>query len=230
MTPNLQIVRNFIATLPEWDFVHRVGVTNCRKIAGSSSYSQHSWSNALDIHFTASVGTPATGAALAAGTSMKQKILNKFEPHINEMLWQVSGHWEHIHVSTWPKGWLTPPCADGAQRIKYENGTVVAGPFPLTINEQGDDEVQSLRNQVAEAIQKGWLGWPDEGTFWLNLCDDPTNTQWRTDFEPMWNTRKAQEWALINAPNTGIVDQTARNAAAAVLNALEALKTKLRSV
>lgn len=229
MTPNLQVVRNYIALLPSYAYVKKIGVTNCRKIAGSQTYSQHSWSNAMDIHFTDSVTIPAKGAALAAGNDMKAAILATFEPHIYEMIWQSTGHYDHIHVSTWPKGYLTPPCAGGAQRIKYENGTWEYAPFPLTITNEGDDEVQSLRNQVAEAISKGWLGWPDEGTWWLNLCEFPNDPQW-SDFEAMWNREKANEWALIQrglnepapapAPAPGTTDETARSMAQKALDAL----------
>jgi hypothetical protein len=48
----------------------------------------------------------------------------------------------------WPKGWLTPPCAGGAQRIKFEDGHVEYAPFPLTINEEVDMAILTDAEQV----------------------------------------------------------------------------------
>jgi hypothetical protein len=152
MTPNLEVVFEFVKSLPEWALVDRIGVTNCRKIAGSQTYSQHSWSNAMDIHFTPSFSIPATGEALAAGTRMRDKIRVQFEEYVNSILWQTTDHWDHIHVDLWPKGHLTPPCAGGLQRIKFENGSVQTAPFPLTIKEEdmplSDEDVARIAAAV----------------------------------------------------------------------------------
>ncbi|KKL22192.1 hypothetical protein LCGC14_2437910, partial [marine sediment metagenome] len=46
MTPNLRIINDYIKV--SYDLA--IGVTNCRRISGSQTYSQHSWSNAIDIY------------------------------------------------------------------------------------------------------------------------------------------------------------------------------------
>ena len=224
MTPNLQVVRDFIEDQPTWPWVKRVGVTNCRKIAGSQTYSQHSWSNAMDIHFTDSVGTPATGAAKTAGTAMKNAILAEFGEHIYEMLWQVSGHYDHIHVSTWPKGHLTPPCAGGVQRIKYKDGTAVAAPFPLTI---GDDDMSSAAQKTL--VDLAFNLFPDEVTgdpqVWLDMPED--DPQWWQYFNPAVVRgakalyKRSKDGLVLPVPTaTGTTDATARSMAQRALDAL----------
>lgn len=149
MTPNLEVIVDYIkANHP--GYTH-LGITNCRPIADSQTYSQHSWSNAVDVHCS-----EAYGDALVADLKAV------FEPHLYEVLWQVEGHFDHVHVSTWPKGWLTPPCAGGAQRIKYEDGTVVNGPFPLTIKEEdmplSDEDVTKVADAVIARVgQAVWF-------------------------------------------------------------------------
>lgn len=201
MTPNLQVVKDYIVTLPEWQYVKRVGVTNCRPIAGSQTYSQHSWSNALDIHFTSSVSVPATGEALAAGTRMVDKLLQRFGDDIFELIWQASGHWEHIHVSTWPKGWLTPPCAGGVQRIKYEDGTVQNAPFPLTI---GDDEMASAAQKTL--VDLCFTLFPNEvkgdKQVWLDMPED--DPQWWQYFNPAVVSGAKALLAKVNSTGSGV--------------------------
>lgn len=163
MTPNLKVIHNYIKTLPEYEHVNRVGITNCRRIGSGQTYSQHSWSNALDIHFTSSFSIPATGAALAAGNRMRDKLREAFDDDLYELIWQAPSHWEHIHVSTYPRGWLTPPCAGGAQRIRFRDGTVQDAPFPLTIKEEdmvsrsdkADEGVVSLKPNFDEMVNLG---------------------------------------------------------------------------
>lgn len=189
MTPNIRVVRDWIVN--GWS-VKEIQVTNCRPIAGSVTYSQHSWSNALDVFVT-----PAMGDDLAAA------LAQRFGDDIYELLWRVDGHFDHIHVSTYPKGWLTPPCAGGVQRIKYENGVVTNGPFPLTID-QGDIEDMSViaRCLVVEAGSKGWLPTQEAIDYWLIRADNLSNpayaTEWRTHFEPMWAIETQNEYKKMN--------------------------------
>lgn len=173
-TPNADTVLEFVKSLPEWAYVDRVGVTNCRKISGQQTYSQHSWSNALDIHFTKAFSIPATGSALAAGGRMRSKILAEFGDHVSSLLWQTTDHWDHIHVDFWPKGWLTPPCAGGVQRIKYKDGTVVNGPFPLTIKEEDMPLTDADVKKVADAVIARV---PD--AVWFRLITNPVTGEQR---------------------------------------------------
>jgi len=136
MTPNLKIIYDYIKA----KYGLAIGVTNCRKISGSQTYSQHSWSNAGDIY------TPDKGLqdTLAADLRMT------FGSHVRNILtWRYNdAHWNHVHVDMWPKGWLTPPCAGGVQRIKFEDGHVEYAPFPLTIEEDIDMAILTDAEQV----------------------------------------------------------------------------------
>ena len=125
MTPNLQVVREFAKA----NYSLSVGIFSCRKISDSQTYSQHSWSNAIDI-FTANKGFQ---------DKMASELKEEFGSHIRNILtWRFNAaHWNHIHVSMWPKGYLTPPCEGGQLRIKYKDGHITYGePFPLTIEEE----------------------------------------------------------------------------------------------
>ena len=117
----------------------RFGVTNCRKIAGSSTWSQHSWSNAVDIH-----GSTA--------------VLNEVHAYLNEhrgafdirvMLWWVKDHYDHIHIDFWPKGHNTPSCASGLpNQWKYSDG-LVSGVYKL----ETEDDVPQFTEAEADQLK-----------------------------------------------------------------------------
>jgi hypothetical protein len=214
-TPNINTIIDWVRS--EYPDLPRIQTTNCRKIAGSKTWSQHAWSNAADIFVDRELGDV-----------LADRLRATFGGHIRALLWEVADHFDHIHVETWPIGTGTPPCAGGSLKVRHANGASGTA-FTDDIPKGGDEVSQALRHQVAEAIQKGWLGWPEEGTFWLNLCEDPTNPQWRSDFEPMWNQRKLEEGQAIKAAITG-VDQVARNEAKRANDRLSSLDTKLANI
>jgi len=135
MTPNLRIVNDYIRA----KYGLAIGVTNCRKIAGSQTYSQHSWSNAGDIYTTNKDLQDKVAADIKA----------TFGPHVRNVLtWRYNAaHWNHVHVDMWPKGWLTPPCDGGTQLIKYKDGTVASTAFPLTIEEDTDMAILTVAEE-----------------------------------------------------------------------------------
>lgn len=141
MTPNMQVVNDYVKS--EYSEITRIGVTNCRKISGSQTYSQHSWSNANDFHTYDKDLQDEIAADLTA----------RYGDHIRNVLtWRYnSAHASHVHVDMWPKGWLTPPCEGAALRIKYSNGTVTSGPFPSSIKE---DEMAILTDKEQVQLQK----------------------------------------------------------------------------
>lgn len=102
----------------------RIGQYNRRKISGSSSWSQHSWGNAIDIHVSSgkAVGVErANGDAIAAFLRENQ---HKFG--IRYILWWRANHYDHIHVDMWPKGIYTPPLSStGEGTFMYSNGATV---------------------------------------------------------------------------------------------------------
>jgi len=111
MTPNLQVVVDYV----EDEYGLPQGVTNCRRIAGSQSYSQHSWSNASDMYTEEKSFHDHLAWDLKA----------RFGEHIRNVLtWRYSAaHWNHVHVDMWPRGLYTPPCAGGALRVQHKDGT-----------------------------------------------------------------------------------------------------------
>ena len=84
--------------------LHNLGVHVCRKIAGSSSWSQHSWDDAIDI---------GIGSDMKLGDDIYRflkKNEGKFGPYY-ETIWREPSHWDHLHWSLAPAHTGTPPCA-----------------------------------------------------------------------------------------------------------------------
>lgn len=113
----------------------RFGRYNCRKISGSSTWSQHSWNNARDIYPPLGIPFEADNEGdyrdyldeVAAFVRANMEALN-----IRVFLWQVSNHYNHIHVDFWPRGDSLPPCSGGSPRYKYPDGTIA--PISQLIN------------------------------------------------------------------------------------------------
>jgi hypothetical protein len=135
-TPNFNVVYEYVKAVYDLP----IGVTNCRRIAGSQTFSQHSWSNAGDIY--------TTNKDLQDVIAINLERV--FGDHIRNILtWRYNpAHWNHIHIDMWPRGWLTPPCAGGPLRIKYRDGTISNGPFPLSITEEDEEMTPEQENAV----------------------------------------------------------------------------------
>ena len=104
----------------------RFGRRNCRKISGSSWWSQHSWDNARDIYPPAHISYTDDREEYQAYLDVVSDFIkaNAVELNIRVHLWRVKNHYNHIHVDFWPRGWATPPCAGGSPRYKYQDGSV----------------------------------------------------------------------------------------------------------
>ena len=109
MTPNMKVVYDYVKEV----YGRRIGVTNCRPIAGSVTWSQHSWSNANDIYVSDK----------NLGDKIVNDLYDKFGEHVRYMLWWRSRHYNHIHVDMWPYGLGQPPCSGGTLRVKNKDGT-----------------------------------------------------------------------------------------------------------
>jgi len=93
----------------------------CRKISGSSTWSQHAWENANDAAYPAG-GQPRNDPYLNAAVAWlreQKRIGRSFEGvKIGTILYQngsdtTAGHWDHVHYEADPKQTGTPPCASG---------------------------------------------------------------------------------------------------------------------
>lgn len=96
--------------------LYQLGVYNRRPIAGTSTWSQHSWGNAWDI----GVKDPTTGDRVHSYLAAKR--LARALP-IGTILWRVRNHFDHIHVEGVPKQTGTPPPA--GSRTEGETVTVL---------------------------------------------------------------------------------------------------------
>jgi hypothetical protein len=96
-------VKNLIK--PLWDEYPQLaswGVFNCRRISGSSSWSQHAWADAIDLH----------APTMAYGDQVNRWLnANKGRFNLTRVLWRVAGHYDHLHVDFDPDRSGTPPCA-----------------------------------------------------------------------------------------------------------------------
>jgi hypothetical protein len=81
------------------------GVFNRRKIAGSDSWSQHAYGNAIDLYDTQGGHNRIYLDKVAAWL--------KAQGETRLVLWQVTAHYDHIHYEPNPKYSGTPPLAPG---------------------------------------------------------------------------------------------------------------------
>lgn len=100
---------------------------NCRPIAGSGTWSQHSWpeGNARDIFGPDKKPSPSSQALLDTVAAYLRTNQTRFG--IKRILWRVKDHYNHIHGDMWPTGYGFPPCAGGIERYRYSDGRVVFG-------------------------------------------------------------------------------------------------------
>jgi len=136
----------------------RAGEWNCRKISGSSTWSQHSWGNALDLyHVGWKYEVSARNKAFLDPIHQWLKTY-RHELSIRTLLWQTRDHFNHIHVDGWPKGYGNPPCNGGSLRMQYNDGRVVNGdPGPANgTPELPDKELVTVSDaQVLEKTMDG---------------------------------------------------------------------------
>ena len=136
----------------------RGGHVNCRKIARTNTYSQHSWPNARDLyhqHYSYSTD-PRHQAYLAEVYAFL--VTHKRDLSIRTMIWRKRDHFNHIHIDGYPKGYGTPKCAGGTYRMQYSNGDVVNGdPGPeFGLIELPDKEIVTVTND--STIREGDKG------------------------------------------------------------------------
>lgn len=205
-----------------------MGVCNCRQVVGGGSYSHHAECRAYDEgHSVSIVGGQIAVASLnllgpyGARLGIDHMIVNHNPTGANR------GD-PRIYAANYPQGKVytgTHPHKDhnhiGLTRAAGRNltyGTLVAicgapGSASVPGGSWKEGDVQALRNQVAEAGNKNWL--PDAAavTYWLLLCENPADPQWKNNWEPAWSAWKlAEGQAIANGGST--VDPQARAAAA----------------
>jgi len=127
----------------------KLGLYNRRRIAGSLSWSQHSWPNAADLFFTVYGDTSAAHQLRLAEVARWLRTAYPHPEDVRYLLWLVKNHYDHIHIDFWPKGYGTPSKLRGGldNRYKTKDGRVIT---QLALAQEGDDELAFL----TEAQQK----------------------------------------------------------------------------
>ena len=144
MTPNARRLRDAIAAeFPTATF----GVTNCRHIASNRlrPWSQHAEGNALDIW-----------SSVPTLDDINQWIIDRRQQYdVNNLLWRVKNHHDHIHVDFWPKlydrFWYKPPCKGGTLKVVHRDG-MIGNVWPEVeddVPQFTDEEAQVLKDIVA---------------------------------------------------------------------------------
>ena len=139
----------------------RFGRYNCRRIAGSERYSQHSWSNARDIYAPLEHEDPSA----FIDDVVEWCEANEDALSVRLILWQVRDHFGHAHIDFWPTGYAVPPCDMGVSQFQYSDGhkVFVRDPMPENgyfIEEeepmfpyQGDQDSRNARQFYIEQWQ-----------------------------------------------------------------------------
>lgn len=124
-----------------------IGQYNRRKIAGTNTWSQHSWGNANDFH----VSSLQDGDVVYAFLNTNRKALG-----IRVLLWRVTSHFDHLHADYWPKGVNTPPLSStGRGDFQYSDGRKVRAKIQLVPPEgEGVETMSSLkRGDSGDAVK-----------------------------------------------------------------------------
>lgn len=219
------------------EFIVGIGQYNRRPIADTSTWSQHSWANALDLHV--SLGRPANATERARGDQIAAWLrANRTALGIRTVLWWVEGHFDHIHVDFWPKGIDTPPISStGVGRFKYSSGAEVSATIQ-TVPAQGaglGDEMMEVlinifkgQNSAFYAALKAKTGEPHgDHTYWAS--DDPrqpSQAEWEAA-APKFLAAALQTGVFAEA---GTVDQTARTMASTAQSIAVAQRTRLNNL
>ena len=178
----------------------RAGRCNCRKISGTSTYSQHSWCNALDIYHKD--WGYSTNPIHQQWLDTVYDFIEAYreELSIRVRIWRKRDHFNHIHIDGWPKGYATPSCAGGTTRYQWPDGTVKStskyGSFdPINGYEDLPNKTIEEVDHMNQTIKKGASGFEvalvqqclieleyDLGNW--TPYDGPTPEWWDGDFRP----------------------------------------------
>lgn len=218
-TPNAQHIQDdLLARFPQL----RAGAWDCRRIAGSLTWSQHAYTevrpgadyegNAVDVFGPVSILDQAVEYLKAAYPTV-----------IAHLLWRVKDHGPqyppvHFHFDTWPQGTGTPPCKGGPLRVKHRDGKLgthftddfytIPPPVPPPIGDHDMTAAEFASRLSADQVtaicgragQGGvWVINPTSAdrvgvtNYYLSILNTPTNPDWVPFFQ------EVQAEALVNA-------------------------------
>jgi len=104
------VVGTTVAKFPD---VTNLGIFVCKKISGSSTYSQHSWANAVDFGSPYGFGSPRSVVLLDSVANYIQRLWDQGWLPVAQLGWRNwDGHYPgHMHISGDPMRSGIPPCA-----------------------------------------------------------------------------------------------------------------------
>jgi hypothetical protein len=111
------IDRIYCTVVSRWRGVENWGICNCKRVAGSSTWSQHAWCNAWDIHHDSAAVMREIADFLVANAVPLDVAEVIYDGRIwtRDRGWRAYGgvnpHTNHIHVSGYPLKTGIPPCA-----------------------------------------------------------------------------------------------------------------------
>jgi hypothetical protein len=154
ITPSAERIKNEVRG--RWPNV-AFQVYNVRYIAGTRTWSQHSWGNALDIF-----GTVAEMDEIALFLESRKSA--GLLP-IGTILWRVRDHYDHIHVEGTPKMTGTPPGAteedDMTELIEMIQQSIVDVGFDIGSTGPAGNGVDGVLGPKTKA---GWLALVQQAT------------------------------------------------------------------
>ncbi len=208
-TPNIKRIMVYATLVAPGEV--QFGLHNCRHIRSDPSqpWSQHAGSepkrgfygNAVDIH----------GSKDALDRVARALRARKTELRIQQLLWWVAAHYDHIHVATWPimedGPSYVPPCRGGALVTWNENGKQL-NTFDDYIDPSEDGDMNTLRRgsqgHKINKLQKALNGWVTHQELSLALLKVDG------DFGPATETRvkdyqKAGQFDVVDGEVDGVV-------------------------
>lgn len=97
------------AVLDRFDGAVSWGIYNRRYIAGTRTWSQHAWGNALDISNAGGIASTLYPRMAYLDHVYGWLMGKRDELPIGSILWRVPAHFDHIHLEGRPKQYGTPP-------------------------------------------------------------------------------------------------------------------------
>lgn len=161
-TPNVEAIVE--AVQDEFGPRVSVGAWACRRIAGTLTWSQHSWTE------NPKTGVIYAGNAadifpdnMAVGDQVEAFIRENFHRTVAHLLWRVKDHFDHVHVDTWPQGYGTPPCKGGSLRVKYEDGSIGRTFYREEDLPLNADDLKKIRALIVDVLGGDRIEWTPPG-------------------------------------------------------------------
>jgi len=146
-TPDLRVLMARMAA--KFPGIQTGGVWNRRKIAGTNTWSQHAWGNAIDLYDSAGGHNKAYLDEVAAWLER--------QPETRLVLWQVKSHFDHIHYETNPKKSGTPPFNINTDTDTPGGNTVTIEQLQEMLNERGHQPPLNVDGAYGPLTKEAWV-------------------------------------------------------------------------